>query len=77
MHPLAVWVSFDGMHNWPYRRVLVPESCDGTAGALNYPDGFVSADGRHLHFAFDDNRHRAVYVGAALPAALTPSAPHQ
>ena len=65
--PLALWVSFDGMKTWPYQRVLVPESCDGPKGRLNYPDGFVSEDGKRLHFAFDDNRHRAVYVGARLP----------
>ena len=67
--PLALWVSFDGMKSWPYQRVLVPESCDGPSGRLNYPDGFVSADRKRLHFAFDDNRHRAVYVGARLPEA--------
>ncbi len=65
--PLALWVSFDGMRTWPYQRVLVPESCDGPQGQLNYPDGFVGADKQWLHFAFDDNRHRAVYVGARLP----------
>jgi hypothetical protein len=27
----------------------------------------VSADRQGLHFAFDDNRHRAVYVAAKLP----------
>ncbi len=65
--PLALWVSFDGLKTWPYQRVLVPESCDGPKGRLNYPDGFISADKDRLHFAFDDNRHRAVYVGARLP----------
>jgi len=64
--PLALWISYDGMKTWPYRRVLVPESVD-EGGRLNYPDGFVSRDGRYLHFAFDDNRHRAVYYGAKLP----------
>jgi hypothetical protein len=64
--PLALWISYDGLKTWPYRRVLVPESCDGPQGRLNYPDGFVSADHTMLHFAFDDNRHRAVYVGAKL-----------
>jgi hypothetical protein len=64
--PLALWISFDGMKTWPYQRVLVAESVD-EGGWLNYPDGFVSADGRYLHFAFDDNRHRAVYYGAAIP----------
>jgi len=71
--PLALWVSFDGMKTWPYQRVLVAESCDGPKGRLNYPDGFVSADKRWLHFAFDDNRHRAVYVGARLPESATRS----
>lgn len=65
--PLALWVSFDELQTWPYRRVLIPESCDGPEGWLNYPDGFVSRDGAFLHFAFDDNRHRAVYVRAKLP----------
>lgn len=65
--PLALWISFDGLKTWPYRRVLVPESSDGPKGRLNYPDGFVSADKRWLHFAYDDNRHRAVYYGARLP----------
>lgn len=65
--PLALWISFDGMKTWPYRRVLVPRSSDGPRGRLNYPDGFVSSDGEYLHFAFDDNRHRAVYYGAKLP----------
>ena len=65
--PLALWVSYDGLKTWPYRRVLVPRSVD-EGGQLNYPDGFVSADLKYLHFAYDDNRHRAVYYGARLPA---------
>jgi hypothetical protein len=65
--PMALWISFDGLKTWPYRRVLVPESCDGPKGRLNYPDGFVSKDKQWLHFAFDDNRHRAVHYSAKLP----------
>jgi hypothetical protein len=65
--PLSLWVSYDGMKTWPYRRVLVPESSDGPRGRLNYPEGFISADKQFLHFAYDDNRHRAVYYGAKLP----------
>lgn len=65
--PLALWISFDGMQTWPYQRVLHPESCDGPKGRINYPDGFVSADKQWLHFAFDDNRHRAVHYSAKLP----------
>ncbi len=67
--PLALWISFDGMKTWPYRRVLVPQSSDGPRGRINYPDGFVSSDKQYLHFAYDDNRHRAVYFGAKLPPA--------
>ncbi len=65
--PLALWISFDGMRTWPYQRVLHAESCDGPNGRINYPDGFVSADQQWLHFAFDDNRHRAVHYSAKLP----------
>lgn len=65
--PLALWISFDGMKTWPYQRVLHPESVDGPQGRINYPDGFVSADKQWLHFAFDDNRHRAVHYSAKLP----------
>jgi predicted neuraminidase len=65
--PMALWISFDGMKTWPYQRVLQQESCDGPKGRMNYPDGFVSADRQWLHFAFDDNRHRAVHYSAKLP----------
>lgn len=66
--PLSLWISFDGMKTWPYQRVLHKESCDGPQGRINYPDGFVSADKQWLHFAFDDNRHRAVHYSAKLPS---------
>jgi hypothetical protein len=65
--PMALWISLDGMKTWPYRRVLQAESVDGPKGRMNYPDGFVSKDKRWLHFAFDDNRHRAVHYSARLP----------
>jgi len=61
-NPLSLWVSFDGMRTWGYRRDLVR-----SAGRLNYPDGFVSRDRKYLHFAYDDNRYKAVYYGARLP----------
>ncbi len=67
--PLALWISFDGLKTWPYRRVLVPESSDGPQGRLNYPDGFVSNDGKFLTFAYDDNRHHCVFYRAKLPQA--------
>ena len=78
-NPLSLWVSFDGMETWPYRRDLVRtpgephEHEDGTVHkgqshmGVCYPDGFVSEDGRYLHFGFDHMRHRAVYYGAKLP----------
>ncbi|MEI7773676.1 MAG: sialidase family protein [Verrucomicrobiota bacterium] len=65
--PMALWISFDGMKTWPYQRVLQQESVDGPKGRMNYPDGFVSNDKQWLHFAFDDNRHRAVHYSAKLP----------
>lgn len=65
--PLALWISFDGMQTWPYRRTLVAESVDGPKGNLNYPEGFVSKDKQWLHLVFDNNRHQAVYVAAKLP----------
>lgn len=65
--PMALWISFDGMKTWPYQRVLQQTSCDGPKGRMNYPDGFVSKDNQWLHFAFDDNRHRAVHYSAKLP----------
>lgn len=66
-HPLALWISFDGMKTWPYQRVLVEHSRDGAGNTLNYPDGFVSKDRQWLHFAYDDARHRAVHYSAKLP----------
>ncbi len=65
--PLALWISFDGMKTWPYRRTLVAESVDGPSGRLNYPEGFVSRDRKWLHIVFDNNRHQAVYLAAKLP----------
>jgi hypothetical protein len=40
---------------------------DGPGHAMNCPDGFVSKDRQWLHFAYDDNRHRAVHYSAKLP----------
>ncbi|MBU0607678.1 MAG: glycoside hydrolase [Armatimonadetes bacterium] len=67
--PLALWISDDDMQTWGHQQVLVEESLDGPNSGLglSYPDGFVSRDGRSIHFVFDDNRHRAVYVEVALP----------
>jgi Neuraminidase (sialidase) len=70
--PLALWISFDGMKTWPYQRILVPEPAVNKKGALNYPDGFVSADRQWLHFAYDDSRHRGVGYSAKLPPLENP-----
>jgi hypothetical protein len=61
--PLALWISFDGMKTWPYQRVLRGD----LQGRFNYPDGFVSADKKWLHFAFDHSRDKAIHVSARLP----------
>jgi predicted neuraminidase len=65
--PMALWISFDGMKTWAYKRVVVAESVDGAKGNLNYPEGYVSADRQWLNFVFDDNRHQARFVRAKLP----------
>jgi len=67
--PLALWISDDDMRTWGYQQMLVEESLDGPMSGLglSYPDGFVSRDGRTIHFVFDDNRHRAVYGAAPVP----------
>ncbi len=69
-NPLSLWISFDGMRSWPYRRDLVT-----WPGRLNYPDGYVDRKRGDLNFAFDDNRHRAVYVRAKLPPVARRESP--
>ncbi|MDZ4801914.1 MAG: sialidase family protein [Bryobacteraceae bacterium] len=73
-NPLSLWVSFDGMETWPYRRDLVrlppPPAGSRVSGAfagMSYPDGFVSEDRAYLHFAYDERRSRAIYYAAKLP----------
>ena len=65
------------MVTWSHQQVLVAESLDGPGSGLglSYPDGFASRDGGMIHLAFDDNRHRAVYVGVPVPVGQTTSAP--
>ena len=50
------------MQTWQHRRTLID-----FPGQLQYPDGFVDADEKYVHFAFDYNRHDLIYVGAKLP----------
>ena len=49
----------------PIPEIKIPIS--GPGHRMNYPDGFVSQDKQWLHFAYDDNRHRAVHYSAKLP----------
>jgi len=79
--PLSLWISFDGARTWPYQRVLVDQPgpdpdrpAKAMGSSLNYPDGFVSADRKWLHFAYDDSRHRAVHYSAKLPPLPAPQA---
>jgi predicted neuraminidase len=61
-NPLSLWVSRDDMRSWYHKRDLVT-----FPGWLSYPDGFVDEDEGYVHFAFDYNKHDAIYVGAKLP----------
>ncbi|MHB1484429.1 MAG: exo-alpha-sialidase [Saccharofermentanales bacterium] len=60
-NPLSIWISDDDMKTWPVKRDLVT-----FPGQLSYPDGFADEDEGYIHFAFDYNRHDAIYVGAAI-----------
>jgi hypothetical protein len=61
-NPLAIWVSEDDMVSWPHRRTITD-----FPGQLSYPDGVVSADETHVHFAFDYNRHDLIAVSSVIP----------
>ncbi|MDR2439718.1 MAG: glycoside hydrolase [Planctomycetaceae bacterium] len=65
--PLSLWISFDGMKTWAYKRVVIAESYAGPKANLNYPEGYVTSDKQWLHFSIDDNRRRALFVRAKLP----------
>jgi hypothetical protein len=60
--PLSLWISDDDLRTWSYRRDICV-----FPGALEYPDGELDADGLHLHFAFDYNRHDVLYWKIRLP----------
>jgi predicted neuraminidase len=57
-NPLSLWISDDDMRTWAVQRDLVT-----FPGWLSYPDGFFDAEEGAIHFAFDYNRHDALYVG--------------
>jgi len=56
-YPLALWISRDGMKTWPYKRELIT-----LPGAISYPDGFCSTDGKHVYLAVEFNRHDIYFV---------------
>ncbi len=60
-NPLAIWVSYDDLRTWAYKRVLTD-----FPGMLAYPDGVIDAAEEYLHLVFDYNRHDVIYWGACL-----------
>jgi len=56
-HPLALWISSDDMKTWRYKRDLIT-----MPGAISYPDGFCSADGKHIYLAIEFNRHDIYFI---------------
>lgn len=72
---LALWISFDGMKTWPYQRPLPQTSCVGPKEYMNHAHGFVSPEGKWLHFVYEDSRHRAVHYSAKLPVGEIPGPP--
>jgi len=62
-NPLALWISDDDdAATWSYRRVITD-----FPAMLAYPDGEIDPEERHLHFAFDYNRHDVIYWQVAIP----------
>jgi len=55
--PLALWISSDGMKTWYYKRDLIT-----FPGAISYPDGFCSADGKHIYLSIEFNRHDIYFI---------------
>jgi len=62
-NPLAIWISNDDMETWVYKRAITD-----FPGKLSYPDGFVTEDETHVHFAFDYNRHDLIAVSSQIPS---------
>lgn len=54
--PLSVWVSYDNMRTWSYKKDVVDY-----VGWLSYPDGIVLGDNKVM-FAFELNRHDIYFV---------------
>ena len=56
-HPLEIWISDDDMRSWGYKRTLID-----MPGAISYPDGFCSEDGKHVCLSIEFNRHDVYYI---------------
>ena len=61
-NPLSLWISDDDMRTWSYKRIVTD-----FPGQLSYPDGFVDADEKWIHYAFDYNRHDLIAVSSYIP----------
>ena len=58
-NPLAVWLSSDELASFDDKRIITD-----FPGAFCYPDGF--AEGNHIQFAIEYNRHDILYIDADL-----------
>ena len=56
-YPLEIWISDDYMKTWKYQKRIL-----SFPGAISYPDGFCTPDGRHIRFAIEFNRHDVYYI---------------
>lgn len=56
-NPLELWISDDGMKSWNYKRTLID-----FPGAVSYPDGFCTTDGRHIMLSVEFNRHDIYFL---------------
>ena len=58
-NPLAIWLSSDELESFSDKRIITD-----FPGAFCYPDGF--AEGDHIQFAIEYNRHDILYIDADL-----------
>lgn len=56
-NPLAIWLSSDELQSFDDKRIVTD-----FPGAFCYPDGF--AEGDHIQFAIEYNRHDILYIDA-------------
>ena len=64
-NPISIWVSDDNMKSWCYKRDLIT-----FPGNHSYPDGFVDEKKGYIHFAYDYNKHDALYYGVDIKEML-------